>query len=106
MIHPLAALLRLHELTVEGNLDDGSGVRSAEVNRLLQALTPAVHQRYVTMLRRHGSDAVAVVHRGACSGCHVRLPARPRVLDDGIYACEHCGRILYMRDEAYELYVG
>jgi predicted nucleic acid-binding Zn-ribbon protein len=106
MIPPLAALLRLHETnSALGNVDPHAA-RSRELVRLLQALTPEMHRRYVNAHRRHGHSAVAAIEHGACGGCHMRLPASPPEVDESIYACDHCGRLLYDRDEAFEYAVG
>lgn len=104
MISPLAALLRLHEINVSSPRPDGP--RSAEVQRLLLALTPELHQKYLNNYLRHGSMAVVPVERGACTGCYTRQPRQPYYVDDGVLECQHCGRLLYDRDEAYELSVG
>lgn len=105
MISPLAALLRLHEIHLAKN-GTPDAPRNAEVSRLLQALTPALHQRYVNTLRRHGVNAVAPLEHGICMGCFMRQPSQPQQIDEGLFLCQHCGRILYDRDEAYEASVG
>jgi predicted nucleic acid-binding Zn-ribbon protein len=105
MIHPLAALLRLHEINVE-TARTHQPLNREEVSRLMQALTPAMIERYRVLYREYGEDAVAPVRRGACTGCHTRTPAKMPRLDDEIYECERCGRILYIPAIAYEMYVG
>ncbi len=107
MIAPLAALLRLHEINVEASKRGGrTAVERSEVHRLLQALTPHLLQRYEELFRRHGEDAIAPLRRGACMGCYTRQPARLPQVDQDVYACEHCGRLIYEPEVAYELYVG
>lgn len=106
MIAPLAALLRLHEINVEAQERGNQVIDRGEVRRLLQAITPELHDRYIKLYRLHGADAILPMRRSACTGCHTRQPAMLAQLDDCIYICEHCGRLMYYRDDAYELYVG
>ena len=106
MIPPLVALLRLHEINASTPAVSPHAPRSRELVRFLQALTPEMHKRYVNSYTRHGHNAVAAIEHGACGGCHMRLPASPAEMEEYIYSCDHCGRLLYDRDEAFEYSVG
>jgi predicted nucleic acid-binding Zn-ribbon protein len=106
MIAPLAALLRLHEINETVRTQGEKAVNRSEVNRLLQSLTPQLHRHYLTACRRFGETPIAVIERGACTGCHTRQPAQLPEIDEGVYQCHHCGRLVYLPEEAYELYVG
>lgn len=103
MIAPLAALLRLHELHIEGADINGRG---AEINRLRQSMSDRLNERYEQLLSRHGHTAVAELERGICRGCFMRQPGQTVELEEDVYQCENCGRLLYDPDVAFELSVG
>lgn len=106
MIHPLAALIRLHELNVAAPTGEAERTHANEQVRMLQAVSPSLHQRYLRIHARHGESAVVPREDGVCTGCHVRQPAAARPVEDAIFQCQNCHRLLYERDEAYELSVG
>lgn len=104
MIAPLAALIRLHELQTV--CSDTPETQKREESRLLQSLSPDVLRHYGNAQRRYGMSAVVPMHKRSCSGCHVRQPAVLPELAEDVHECQHCGRLLYDPDVAYELSVG
>lgn len=106
MIPPLAALVRFHELTLETSAQADAVSRLAEKNRLLTSMSPDLQKHYAKIQRRHGISAVVPMKRGVCTGCFVRQPARPVEVDEEVYECFQCNRLLYDPDVAYELSVG
>jgi len=58
-------------------------------------------ERYQSLVAAGRTPAVAAIERGACSGCHVRLPTMlehqaGRSL--AVYTCPHCRRMVYARE--------
>jgi predicted nucleic acid-binding Zn-ribbon protein len=86
-------------------LDDIKGETKIEEDKLEQestSITGQIEERLVKAYQRIRSNvrnglAVASVDRGACGGCHNKIPPQ-RQLDIAtrkkIIVCEHCGRIL------------
>ncbi len=103
MIAPLAALLRLHEYCTEGKK---APKRGAEVNRLRQSLSEELSERYDGLVEQHGAGAIAELDRGICTGCFMRQPDQTIQVEEDIYACQNCGRLLYDPDVAYDYSVG
>ncbi len=106
MIRPLAALLRLHEINQMSKGKPISDTQQREVSRLLQSITPEAHRAYLQNLKKYGDNAVAPISHGACTGCYVKQPSVMSEIEDSIYRCQSCGRLIYDQDEAYELSVG
>lgn len=104
MIPPLAALLRYHENAHSGA--EATSYERRESTRLLTALNARLQAKYNAATSRYGSGAVVEINRNTCTGCHMRLPANPRELAEDVYQCDHCGRLLYDPDAAYDLSVG
>ena len=102
MIAPLAALLRLHEMTESSGLDPENNQQA----RLLQAINATAMRKYAIANRRFGAGSVVPMDRGVCSGCYMVQPASLPELDEDIHQCTHCGRLIYDTDVAYELSVG
>jgi predicted nucleic acid-binding Zn-ribbon protein len=58
----------------------------------------ALLERYQALVEAGRHPAIVVVERGACSGCHLRLPTMVESRfrrSPGVYACPHCRRMLY-----------
>lgn len=106
MIHPLAALLQYHEIYSGPVQGPGDATRRPDTHRILQAVSPALHQRYLKIHRRYGANAIVPRNRGICSGCHVHQPAASQEVERGVFQCQNCHRLLYDPDEAFELSVG
>ncbi|MBI1293137.1 hypothetical protein GC173_18170 [bacterium] len=105
MIAPLAALIRYHEMKcgTEGSV---SPSRASEEFRLLQSIPPELQKRYLRVQKRHSISAVVPVERGVCTGCHMRQPPMVTEVAEEVYECQHCSRLLYDPDVAYEHSVG
>lgn len=102
MISPLAALLRLHEKTAP-NAEDGITPPGArETARLERSIDPKTLSRYRIACERYGAEAMVELDRNVCTGCNMRQPSRPRVLEEDILQCDSCGRIVYDPDAAYD----
>lgn len=72
-----------------GKTDERNGLVTRMGNRLVG--------RYERIKNGRGGQAIAVINREVCSGCHTRLPPQFAVeIRKGgeILACESCGRIL------------
>jgi predicted nucleic acid-binding Zn-ribbon protein len=103
MIAPLAALLRYHELKTQGT---AAALTRREEARLLQSLTLDIQRRYSNLSKRFEASAVVPLERGICTGCYMRQPADLKEIGEDIHECQHCGRLLYDPDVAFELSVG
>jgi predicted nucleic acid-binding Zn-ribbon protein len=58
-------------------------------------------ERYQSLSQTVRRPVVAAIERGACSGCHVRLPTMleyKAVRSLGLYTCPHCRRMLYAQE--------
>lgn len=104
MLDPLEAIIRLHELTV-GRSSQGDPDRvKAEIERCKAELPPDLVDRHEFLVGRYGATAVAPIKAGCCSGCFVQLPSsRGNRVEEGLYACEQCGRLLYDESKVYDL---
>ena len=99
MISPLAALLRIHEMDVEGE-------ETSEKIRLQQSLSPALARKFAITRRRFGATAVVPMERGVCRGCYTRQPSLVPEIDEDVHECFNCGRLIYDPDIAYDHFVG
>lgn len=66
---------------------------------LAVSLPPALASQYERLRRRLGGVGAAKLVNGACTGCHLALPATERdrirrLPADALITCEQCGRIL------------
>ena len=104
MLGPLEALIRLHELKTAGKTRISSSRAQTEVDRCKAELPPEMVDRHDYLVGRYGASAVVPVKSGCCSGCHVQIPsARQNRLEEGVYVCEQCGRLLYDETKVYDL---
>jgi predicted nucleic acid-binding Zn-ribbon protein len=63
-----------------------------------QHLRRALADRYQTLFEFGRRPAVVAIERGACSGCHVRLPTMVEYQArhaPAVHVCPHCRRMLY-----------
>ncbi len=70
---------------------------SAQREQVLARLSPPLRSRYERVFGSKHGQAVALVARASCGGCHATLP--PQVLaevrrQDSVLVCEQCGRLL------------
>lgn len=81
-VKQIRALLQLAELNED---------RTRDLPRILL-------ERYHSLVRAGRTPAVVAIDRGACSGCHLRLPT---MLEStvrhslAVHTCPHCRRMLY-----------
>lgn len=83
----------------EAVLDDELAAVTAERKSLAGGLPPDLAAIYERLRAKLGGVGAAHLVDGACSGCHLRLPARERDLiqhapEGTVFYCEQCGRIL------------
>ena len=69
---------------------------------LVEKLPPGTRSRYERVSQNKQGQAVALVTRASCGGCHANLP--PQLLaevrqGDAVRACEGCGRLLVWAGE-------
>ena len=64
--------------------------------------------RYQLLLEVGRIPVVVAIERGACSGCHLRLPTMVEQMarrSPAVHTCPHCGRMLYapelVREESH-----
>ena len=93
----IRALLQLAAFDLEAAelpLETYRSRRDAIRRRVAKALL----ERYQALVEAGRHPPVVAIERGACSGCHLRLPtmveSRSR-RSPGVYACPHCRRMLY-----------
>ena len=93
----IRALLTLAENDGSGKGAIPSGrVRDREA--LSGRLPRLLLERYELLLGAGRTPAVARIDRGACSGCHVRLPTMLESAarrSPAVHVCPHCRRLLY-----------
>ena len=107
MLDPLEALIRLHEHSVSSKTNDLDSRAEAEVERCKAELPPEAVEQYEYLLKRYGASAVVPIKNGCCSGCYIQIPSsRQNQLEEGIFICEQCGRLLYDESKVYNLATG
>ena len=55
------------------------------------------YNTYMRIRKAKGGSAVAIVNRGACSGCHNVVPPQRQIeirANKRLFICESCGRLL------------
>jgi hypothetical protein len=95
----LQQLLQLQQLDLGPKA--GAPATRREATALRQELPAAVLGHYDRLVSR-GKKAVAVVRRGVCTGCQMRLPSgiNAKLLrDDDISICDNCARYLMLAPE-------
>jgi hypothetical protein len=79
----------------------GSPVARREGELLRREIPEPILGHYDRLVSR-GKKAVAVVRRGVCSGCQMRLPSgiyANLLRDDDICVCDNCARYLMLAPE-------
>lgn len=95
----LQQLLHLQQLDLGPKA--GAPATRREAAALRQELPAAVPGHYDRLVSR-GKKAVAVVRRGVCTGCQMRLPSGINanlLRDDDISICDNCARYLMLAPE-------
>ena len=96
----IAALLQLVELDAQAQSrsprPNGAGVR-----RCGRTVPRTLLDRYRVLLEVGRQPVIVAIERGACSGCHVRLPTMLEYKakrSPAIHTCPRCHRMLYAPD--------
>ncbi|MCX7044599.1 MAG: hypothetical protein NTX50_03800 [Candidatus Sumerlaeota bacterium] len=105
MLGQLEALIRLHELRKQGTEGKKQSRRQVtEIERCKLELPPQLIDRHEYLVKRYGAGAIAPIKNGCCSGCYVHMPSsRKNMIEENIYVCEQCGRLLYDEAKVYDL---
>ena len=85
--------------------EEALGQRQAELRKERDELALQCDARllshYARILQKKCDVALVAVENGNCGGCHLRLP--PATVNmarrsEGLVVCDHCGRMVYVRD--------
>ena len=93
----LRALVRLAKIDEQANSLTADAYRSRR-EAARKHVPGAVLERYEAVLELGRAPALAAIERGACSGCHIRLPT---MLESqarhapGVHVCPRCRRLLH-----------
>jgi predicted nucleic acid-binding Zn-ribbon protein len=96
-VKQIRALLQLAEL------NEGAEKLTAEAYRrgheaVQQGLPRLLLERYHSLIDAGRIPAVVAIERGACSGCHLRIPSMVEYgarRSPAVHICPHCRRLLY-----------
>ena len=91
------ALLELAELD-RGADQTASKARAQARATAARRVAQPLLDRYELLLEVGRSPVLVAIERGACSGCHVRLPtmvADKARRSAAVHTCPHCRRLLY-----------
>lgn len=101
-----ATVKQIRALVQLAELNEGGDKLSLEAYRrgheaVQRGLPRLLLERYHSLIDARRTPPVVAIERGACSGCHVRLPTMlehqaGRSL--AVYTCPHCRRMLYVRE--------
>ncbi len=85
-------------------IDDEAAVVRAARNQLATRVAPELAASYERLRAKLGGIGAAHVVGGACSGCHLLLPAGElhrlrRATPDSVVYCDQCGRILVLTSD-------
>ena len=94
----------LERKTQEAGSDLAASLADAE-SRLLGAetsLPPNMQDAYRRLLRSRGSDSLAQVESGTCTGCYTAITSQMQnqLMLHELVLCKSCGRILYQDEKA------
>jgi predicted nucleic acid-binding Zn-ribbon protein len=96
-VQEILALLQLVAFETEAQELPLETYRSRHEARRKLVIGPLL-ERYEILLHAGRRPAIVAIERGACSGCHLRLPtmveARAR-RSIAVHSCPHCRRMLY-----------
>ena len=94
----IAALLQLVELDTQSLLSETQRSRREAVRTQVPR---TLLDRYRVLLEFGRLPVIVAIERGACSGCHVRLPTMLEFKakrSHAIHTCPRCQRMLYAPD--------
>jgi predicted nucleic acid-binding Zn-ribbon protein len=85
-------------------IDDEAAVVHAARDRLAARVAPELAASYERLRAKLGGIGAAHLVGGACSGCHLQLPAGElhrlrQATPDSVVHCDQCGRILVMTSD-------
>ena len=104
MLGSLEALLRLHELSIQEAEGRTTPRLKVEMERCRLELPPQLIDRHEYLFSRYRASAVAPIKSGCCSGCYIQMPSsRQNKVEEGVFACEQCGRLLFDAARVYDL---
>lgn len=108
-----ATVKQIRTLLELAELNEGADRLTVEAYRrgheaLQRGVPRLLLERYHSLISAGRTPALVTIERGACTGCHVRLPTMlehqaGRLL--ALYTCPHCRRMLYaprlLRDDCH-----
>jgi hypothetical protein len=85
-------------------IDDEAAIVRAARDQLAERVAPELTASYERLRAKLGGIGAAHVVGGACSGCHLQLPAGElhrlrQAMPDSVVHCDQCGRILVMTSD-------
>jgi predicted nucleic acid-binding Zn-ribbon protein len=93
----IRALLELARVDLDAR-QAASGTRKKGQEAAARDVPSPLLDRYQSLLDAGRTPAVVAIERGACSGCHMRLPTMleyKACRSTAIHMCPHCRRMLY-----------
>jgi predicted nucleic acid-binding Zn-ribbon protein len=81
-------------------IEDALTELDEKIQEMVEALPPAVRNRYQRLAGRSERPVVPVI-RGTCFGCFVSIPtavSSDAGRNEGLRNCDNCGRFIYMLD--------
>jgi hypothetical protein len=96
-VKEIRALLQLAEID-RGPARAQAGGSSRRREALRSCMPRLLVERYGSLVDAGYSPAVVAIERGACSGCHLRLPTMVEYAarrTPAVHTCPHCRRMLY-----------
>ena len=98
------ALAREQLALATAEIDDEAAIVRAARDQLAERVSPELTASYERLRAKLGGIGAAHVVGGACSGCHLQLPAGElhrlrQAMPDSVVHCDQCGRILVMTSD-------
>lgn len=102
LIDNVSALLRLQELEQNSK----NSCSKEEIGKLKSNLSDELMHRYEYLRKKFGKTAVVPVKNKLCYGCYITNAAQSKPIEEGVYVCEHCGRMMLDSQETpfYDIY--
>ncbi|MGD0874177.1 MAG: C4-type zinc ribbon domain-containing protein [Acidimicrobiales bacterium] len=98
------ALAREQLALATAEIDDEAAIVRTARDQLAERVAPELTASYERLRAKLGGIGAAHVVGGACSGCHLQLPAGElhrlrQAMPDSVVHCDQCGRILVMTSD-------
>ena len=96
-VNEMRALIALAEVDQSTN-PHASGIRRQRRETVARRVPRRLLDRYQLLLEVGRNPVVVPIERGACSGCHLRLPIMVEYMarrSPAVHTCPHCQRMLY-----------